>query len=58
MVNSDDLDDEVKFWLHMIEWWETYKSGPVPQRMHDAMGLAKAKAKFRLTEKQRFTERR
>jgi hypothetical protein len=55
-VSSDDLDDEVKFWLHMIEWWETNRSEPVPQRMHDAMDLAKAKAKIRLTEKQHFTD--
>jgi hypothetical protein len=56
-VNSDDLEDEVKFWLYMIEWWETYKSEPVPKRMHDALALAKAKAKFRLTEDQDFTGR-
>ena len=58
-MNSDDLEDEVKFWLYMIEWWETYKSEPVPKRMHDALALAKAKAKakFRLTEDQDFTGR-
>jgi hypothetical protein len=55
-VNSDDLEDEVKFWLYMIEWWETYKSEPVPKRMHEALALAKAK--FRLTEDQHFTGRR
>jgi hypothetical protein len=57
-VNSDDLEDEVKFWLYMIEWWETYKSEPVPKRMHDALAMAKAKAKIRLTEKRHFTGRR
>jgi hypothetical protein len=56
-VNSDDLEDEVKFWLYMIEWWETCKSKPVPKRMHDALALAKAKAKSRLTEDQHFTGR-
>ena len=54
-MNSDDLDDEIKFWLYTIEWWETYRSEPVPKRMHDALALAKAKAKFRLTEDQDFT---
>jgi len=43
-MNDDDLDDEVGFWLRLIEWWETSKNEPAPPRMHQALELAKLKA--------------
>lgn len=55
-MTDDDFHDEVGFWLHMIEWWETNNYEPAPKRMHEALKLAKSK--FRLAETQYRTERR
>ena len=43
-MNDNDLDDEVRFWLHLIEWWETNKNESAPPRMYQALELAKLKA--------------
>ena len=43
-MNDDDLEDEVGFWLHMIDWWETNKNESAPTRMYQALELAKLKA--------------
>ena len=43
-MDDDDLEDEVSFWLHMIEWWESNKNESAPPRMHQALALARFKA--------------
>lgn len=41
----DDLDpnDEVAFWRDLIEEWKTEREEPVPERMYQALELAKAR---------------
>lgn len=43
-MKDENLEDEVRFWRHLIEWWETSKSEPAPPRMYQALELAKSKA--------------
>ena len=51
---NDGLNDEVIFWMHMIEDWEVNNDGPVPERMHEALELAKFK--LRLVEAEYIPE--
>ena len=37
-------NDEVDFWMHMIEWWETNHNEPATKHMRDALALAKSRA--------------
>ncbi len=54
-MNDDDLDNEVNFWRHMIEQWQASNNGPVPERMRDALDLAKSK--YRLMDLQHYSGR-
>ncbi len=56
MANTDAPDYEVKFWLHMIKWWESNHHEPVPRRMHEALDMAKSK--LHLIAPQTISERR
>ena len=40
---NDSLNDEVIFWMHMIEDWGNNRTEPVPERMYEAMELARSK---------------
>jgi len=43
---NDSLCDEVIFWVHMIEDWEANNDEPVPERMYEALELARAKSRL------------
>ena len=39
---SEYHNDEVTFWLDMIQQWEKENAGPAPKRMYDALAEARA----------------
>lgn len=54
---QDDQQDEVSFWQDLIRQWEATQAGPVPQRMREALELARERWRWAEEAIQRLTDR-
>lgn len=41
-MSDEDINNQVRFWQRLIEWWETNNDDPVPERMALALRFARA----------------
>jgi len=46
IMSEDDLGNEVRFWEYMLEDWEDNNDEPPPERMYEALELARSKLKL------------
>jgi len=53
-MDEDDLNDEFVFWQHMLEDWQTNNDEPVPERLYQALELARSK--LTLADKAMFSD--
>lgn len=50
-MTNHDIDEEVRFWETMIEWWESKNGEKAPSRMYEALDFANSRSAYEKLDK-------